>query len=141
VAQDLPTAVDLLGVVALFLEREIVPATEGSRQFRARVAANVMRVIAREIQREESYLRGEVTALAELLGKSEPRAETVEEVRRHALALNRELCERIRAGAADHGGFRERTLDVVRAIVENKLEVANPAYLEADRKLRTNESR
>lgn len=140
-AQDLPTAVELLEVVALFLEHEIVPATDGSRQFRARVAANVMRIVAREIQREESHLRGELKALAGLLGESEPRAETVAEVRRHALALNRELCERIRAGAADRGGFRERTLEVVRAMVENKLEVANPAYLEADRKLRANRDR
>lgn len=140
-AQDLPTAVELLEVVALFLEHEIVPATEGSRQFRARVAANVMRIVAREIQHEESYLRGELKALAGLLGGPEPRAETVAEVRRHALALNRELCERIRAGTADRGGFRERTLAVVRAMVENKLEVANPAYLEADRKLRANRDR
>ncbi len=118
-----------------------MPATEGSPQFRARVAANVMRIIAREIQHEESHLRAEVKALAQLLGAAESRAETVEEVRRDAMALNHELCERIRAGAADDGGFRERTLDVVRAIVENKLEVANPAYLEADRKLRANKDR
>lgn len=139
--EDLPTAVDLLGVVALFLESEIVPVTEGSHRFRVRVAANVMRIIAREIQYEESHLRREVKALAELLGKSETHAETAAEARRQALALNSELCGRIRAGVADDGGFRARTLEVVRAIVENKLEVANPAYLEADRKLRARKGR
>jgi Domain of unknown function (DUF6285) len=141
VPQDLPTAVDLLGVVALFLENEIVPVTEGSHRFRTRVAANLMRIIAREFQQEESHLRQEVKALAELLGKSGPRVETVAEARRQALALNSELCGRIRAGAADDDGFRARTLEVVRAIVENKLEVANPAYLEADRKLRASKGR
>ena len=140
-AQDPPTATELLEVVALFLEHEIVPITEGSRQYRARVAANVMRILQREIQHEESHLREELKALTGLLRGPELRAETVAEVRQYVLALNRELCERIRTGAADHGSFRERTLEVVRAIVENKLEIANPAYLEADRKSRTNRDR
>lgn len=140
-AQDLPTAVELLEVAASFLDNEVVPATTQSLQYRVRIAANVMRIIGRELQHEESHLRGEVKALAQLLEVAQPRAGTAQKLRHNALALNGELCERIRAGAADHGEFRERTFEVVRAIVENKLETANPAYLAADRKLRLNGGR
>jgi Domain of unknown function (DUF6285) len=136
-SQDRPSAIELLDTVAVFLEREIVPATLGSHQFRARVAANLMRIIAREIQLEESHIREEVKALAELLGRAEPEAETVDDLRKSALLLNQEICERISAGVADEGGFRQRTRAIVRRIVENKLKIANPGYLAADRKLRS----
>ncbi len=133
--QDLPTATDLLEVVALLLEREVVPATESGLRFRARVAANVLRIVAREIALGEGYLREEVKALAATLDRAEPAAATLKDLSDHALLLNRELCERIRIGAAAESGSRAQLLDTLRRIVENKLEVANPGYLEADRRL------
>ncbi len=134
--QDHPTAADLLDVVALFIEREVVPSTESGVRFRARVAANTLRIVAREIQLGEAHLREEVGILASILKQPEPAAITLEDLSNSALRLNRELCERIRAGAADAGPMRTQLLDAMRAVVENKLAVANPAYLEADRRLR-----
>jgi len=46
--------------------------------------------------------------------------------------LNQELVERIRKGDADRGPWREQLFKVVRELVEEKLKVANPRYLEAD---------
>jgi alcohol dehydrogenase class IV len=130
--QDRPTAIELLEAAAQFLEHDIVPATDGRRQFQARVAANVLKIVARELANEEPQLRAEVRALAELLGRPVPAAEAMRQLREAAGELNRELSHRIRAGEADDGPWRERTLKVVRSVVEDKLRVANPRYLEAD---------
>jgi hypothetical protein len=127
--QDRPTAIELLEVVAQFLEREIVPATAGSRRFQVLVAANVMRIVGREIQLEETHMREEVSALAALLDRPHPATDTVGELRRSAQSLNQELCERIRAGELDSESARARTVEALRRIVQNKLAIANPRYL------------
>ena len=60
--QDRPTSIELLEAAADFVDREIVPAIEGARQFQARVVANVMRIVAREIQNEDPGVRVEEVA-------------------------------------------------------------------------------
>jgi hypothetical protein len=127
--QDRPTAGELLEVVARFLEGEIVPTTTGSRRFQALVAANVMRIVTREIQLEETHMRDEVSALAALLDRPHPSTDTIEDLRRSAQSLNQELCERIRAGELDSESARTRTVEALRRIVQNKLVIANPRYL------------
>ncbi len=130
--QDRPTAVELLEAAAEFVDREIVPAIQGARQFQVRVVANVMRIAAREMQLEDPAVRAEVKALAELLGHEKPHLHSLDDLHAAAMKLNGELSERIRAGEADAGDFRGRTLRVVRQAVEDKLRIANPRYLEAD---------
>ncbi len=130
--QDRPTSIELLEAAAEFVEREIVPATEGRRQFQSRVVANVLKIVAREIAMEEPQLRAEVRSLADLLERSVPDPAGMKELREAGRALNQELVERIRNGDADRGPWRERVLKVVRELVEEKLKVANPRYLEAD---------
>ncbi len=127
--QDRPTAGELLEVVAQFLEGEIVPTTTGSRRFQALVAANVMRIVTREIQLEETHMRDEVSVLAALLDRPHPSTDTIEELRRSAQSLNQELCERIRAGDLDSESARARVVEALRRIVRNKLVIANPRYL------------
>ena len=134
--QDRPTAIELLLAAADFVDREIVPVTQGQKQFQSRVVANVMRIVAREIEIGEPLLRAEVDALATLLGAQEPHLHTTTDVLAAARNFNEELSAKIRAGAADDGEFRERTMKVVRQIVEDKLKIANPRYLEADLKMR-----
>ena len=56
---DRPAAVELLRAVEAFLERDVVPNLAGPRQFHARVAANVVAMVAREIETEEGHLLGE----------------------------------------------------------------------------------
>jgi len=130
--QDRPTSIELLEAAAEFVEREIVPATEGRRQFQSRVVANVLKIVAREIALEEPQLRAEVRSLAELLGRPTPEPAGLKELREAGRALNQELVERIRKGDADRGPWREQLFKVVRELVEEKLKVANPRYLEAD---------
>ena len=139
--QDRPTAIELLLAAADFVDKEIVPITEGQKQFQSRVVANVMRIVAREIDLGEPLLRAEVDALAMLLDAQKPHLHTAKDVLAAARRFNEELSARIRAGDADDGEFRERTMKVVRQIVEDKLTIANPRYLEADLKMREKSGR
>ena len=130
--QDRPTSVELLEAAADFVDRELVPAIEGAKQFQARVVANVMRIVAREIQLEDPAVRREVKALAKLLGHDAPHLHSLDDLRKAATGLGAELSTKIRAGDADAGAWRTEVLAVVRQSVEDKLRVANPRYVEAD---------
>jgi len=134
--QDRPTAIELLQAAADFVDREIVPVTQGQKQFQSRVVANVMRIVAREIEIGEPLLRAEVDALATLLGLPKPHLHTGSDVLAAARGFNEELSARIRGGEADSGEFRDRVMAVTRQIVEDKLRIANPRYLEADLAMR-----
>jgi alcohol dehydrogenase class IV len=130
--QDRPTSVELLEAAADFVDRELVPAIEGAKQFQARVVANVMRIVAREIQLEDPAVRREVKALAKLFGHDAPHLHSLDDLRKAATGLGAELSAKIRAGDADAGAWRTEVLAVVRQSVEDKLRVANPRYVEAD---------
>ncbi len=130
--QDRPTAIELLEAAADFVDREIVPATDGRLQFQSRVVANVMRIVAREIQMEDAFVRGEVRALSVLLGEKEPHVHGLDDLHKAAFTLNEQLSAKIRAGGADTGAWRTEVLKVVRQAVEDKLRIANPRYVEGD---------
>ena len=134
--QDRPTSVELLEAAADFVDREIVPAIEGARQFQARVVANVMRIVAREIQNEDPVVRIEVKALARLLGRDAPHLHSLDDLRKASASMGEELSASIRAGDADSGSWRAEVLSVVRQSVEDKLRIANPRYLEKDLAMR-----
>jgi len=126
--QDRPTSVELLEAAAEFVDREIVPAIEGARQFQARVVANVMRIVAREIQLEDPAVRLEVKALARLLGLEAPHLHSLDDLRKASASMGKTLSTRILAGEADSGAWRAEVLAAVRQNVENKLRIANPRY-------------
>jgi|SRR5579863_8321436 len=134
--QDRPTSIELLEAAAKFVDRELVPAIEGARQFQARVVANVMRIVAREIEMEERLLFDEVETLISLIGAEKPHLHERGKLREFAVKLSEELSERIKKGEADAGEWRAKVLAGVRKIVEDKLRVANPRYLESDLKAR-----
>jgi hypothetical protein len=135
--QDRPTSIELLEAAADFVDSEIVPVVEGQRQFQSRVVANVMRIIAREIQMEDRFVRDEVRSLSKLLARQEPHVHALDDVRKAAFELNQELSEKIRAGEADEGDWRNQVFATVRQRVEDKLKIANPRYLENDISIRT----
>ncbi len=137
--QDRPSAIELLEAGADFIDREIVPVTKGQKQFQSRVVANVMRIVARELDSGEPMMRAEVDALAALLSEPKPHLHATADVRNAAMKLNAQLCEKIRAGEADAGPFRDQVLKLTRRIVEDKLRIANPRYLEGDLKMRAKE--
>lgn len=124
---DRPSATELLGAVERFLEETAVPALDGPARYHARVAANVVRIVARELETEDEHLRREWQGLAELLDRdpSVPeggRTGWLDGLR----SRNEELAERIRAGDADDGPWRAAVLAHLSRVVADKLDVAKP---------------
>lgn len=111
-----------------FLDDEIVPHTTGSRSFHARVAANVIRIVRRELATEETHLGSEWAGLDALLGPM-PRPVGREALRRALRSRTAELCQRIRAGEADAGPFRRAVLEHLWRTVRDRLSVTDPDWL------------
>jgi hypothetical protein len=128
--QDRPTVQELLEAVRSFLEADVVPALDGPRQFHARVAANVLAIVGREVAGEEAALAAEWQRLATLLG-TEPAARPpgLDGLRAAVRDATAALAERIRRGDADAPPFRDAARAHVRATVLEKLAVANPRFL------------
>lgn len=132
--QDRPIATELLAAVRDFLQQEIIPTLDDHRQkFRTLVAANVLGIVARELQGEEERLRAEWTRLVALDHTNAvapvPPA-TLDGLRADLDARKRALCDRIRAGEADAGPWRYGVLAYLHWSLEEKLRVANPRFLE-----------
>jgi hypothetical protein len=126
--QDRPTAIELLDAVRGFVERDVIPALDGTAKFHARVAANVLAIVARELALDEAQLVAEWQRLDALLDPAPLPAGTAE--RRAALRARTEtLCARIRDGEADAGPFRDAVLAHLSATVREKLAIANPKLL------------
>ena len=126
--QDRPTHDELLAAVERFLDDEIVAKSEGSRRFLGRVAANVLRIVRRELAHDEEQLAAEWAGLDELVGPA-TQPDRREELREALTERTEALAERIRNGDADGGAFREATLAHVRRTVRDKLLVTNPGWL------------
>jgi hypothetical protein len=118
-AQDRPTAAELVQAVREFLEHDVMAATEGRVQFHARVAANALGMIERELTDGPSFDDAERARAAALLGHDG-------DVR----TLEREVAAGIRDGSLDDR--LEAVRDHVHATVRDKLLVANPGYLPAE---------
>jgi aminoglycoside phosphotransferase (APT) family kinase protein len=105
-----PTAPELIAAVAEFLRTSVMPNSDPAVGFHARVAANVLDIVEREL-----------TLGAVQLGDQRTRLE------RLGFRTESELALAIRAGtvAADDPAV----LVVVRAAVTDRLTVANPRYL------------
>jgi len=123
---DRPTGPELLREVERFLEREVVPRLDGPRRYHARVAANLVAIVAREIETEEAQLAAEWQRLGALLDLREAppaqRAALREAVRERTQAL----AERIRRGDADQGAWRDEVVAHLRRTVADKLSVSKP---------------
>ncbi len=126
--QDRPTVAELLDAVQGFLEKDVIAALDGTAKFHARVAANVLAVVGRELEMEPAQLAAEWQRLDALLG-SAPTPGDLAALRQGVRARTEQLCERIRRGDADAGAFRDAVLAHVRATVCEKLAVANPKLL------------
>jgi hypothetical protein len=114
---DRPTAIELVAAVREYLERDVMPGTEGRIAFHARVAANVLGMVERELELGAAQDTEERARLAALLGHDG----TVRE-------LTDELARAIRDGSLTASW--SDTVAVVQASVRAKLEVANPRYLD-----------
>jgi hypothetical protein len=124
--QDRPTFDELLAAVEHFLDEEIVPNVPGSRGFHARVAANAVRIVRRELEMVEEHLRAEWTGLSAILGDQAPPAR-LGDFRAELRARNETLCQLIRSAPA--GELPPAVAGHVRRTVEDKLRVTNPGLL------------
>ena len=105
-----PTAAELLDAVREFLAEEVVAATDGRLRFHARVAANAVAIVERELRLREDQLAAHRAALAQL-----------------GVASEAELAAAIRAGAYDDR--MEELVAAVRETVRARLDVANPGHI------------
>jgi hypothetical protein len=130
--QDQPTARELTESIAQFLETEILPTLDDARlKFRTRVAINLLHILAREISQTDAQLRAESERLYALMNTT-PRENSRADIER----MTREFARRIRAGEADQGAFHDAVVAHVEQTVIEKLEIANPRYLERTAKER-----
>lgn len=108
---DAPSAIELLEAVREWIDRDVIPATDGRLRFHARVASNVLGMVEREID------LGPAQALAH-----------GERLARLGVGDDAELAAAIRARRFDSRRDELRTL--LAESVADKLAVANPRYLE-----------
>jgi hypothetical protein len=85
---DQPSMRELVDAVREFLETKALPELKGHTAFHARVAANALAIVSRELELAPNATAEEKKRLATLLGHDDSLDE-----------LNRELCRRIREGA------------------------------------------
>lgn len=112
---DQPSIAELVEAVREFLETRAMPELKGHTAFHARVAANALGIVARQLQLGETANAEEKARLIALLGHEG----TLEE-------LNRELCKRIREGAAglETPGLAEHLAKTTR----DKVAIDQPNY-------------
>lgn len=135
--QDRPTVDELLAAIEGFLD-DIVIKSDGAQRFNARVAANALRIVRRELDHEEAHLLKELAGLEVLLGPrpGDPEAPAGAAaargpaLREHVAARAEELCRRIRGGDADAPPFRDAVCAHVRETVADKLRITNPRWIE-----------
>jgi hypothetical protein len=103
-----------------------VPVLDGPRRYHARVAANVVAIVAREIETEEAQLQAEWERLGALLGLREDRPGARDRLREAVGVRTQALAERIRRGDADQGAWRAELIAHLRRTVADKLAVSRP---------------
>ena len=127
--QDRPTIPELLTAVTHLLDEEVVPNLSGSRQFYGRVAANVLRIVMRELEHGEEQAAAEWQRLDALLSPAE-RPVKQDVVRGAVWKRTEELCTRIRNGDADSGPYREQVLAHLKQTIHEKLTISNPKWIQ-----------
>lgn len=93
-----------------------MPVLEGGLQHRVRVAANLCRIVERELRLGPRAVERERQALQQLLGSGNA---TLPE-------LNDELSQRLRT--TDDDAFLARAAEVLLAVTRDKLAVDKPGY-------------
>ena len=113
--QDAPTTKELIEAVRAFLEEKAMPELKGHTAFHARVAANALAIVERELEQGPVAQMGERMRLMQLLGHEGPLEE-----------LNAELAKAIRDGemSLETPGLA----DHLWATTMDKVEIDQPSY-------------
>lgn len=124
--QDRPRVDELIEAVEDFLRGEVLPRSEGRSRYHLRVALNLLNIVRRELALGPRHQRKEWDGLRELGVVSRDPADYATALR----SANDRLCGAIRDGQYDAEGPRGNLLAHLRRVVEDKLRVANPGFLE-----------
>ena len=106
-----PTASELVAAVREFLEDDVMAATDGRVRFHARVAANVLAIVGRELD----------------LGP-ELAAAHAADLERLGVVSEAELAAAVRDGRFE--GREAELIEVLRRTTAGRLRVANPRHLD-----------
>jgi hypothetical protein len=112
---DQPSILELVEAVRSFIETKAMPELKGHTAFHARVAANALGIVARELEQGPKSAQAEKSRLAALLG--------------HGGALddqNRDLCKAIRDGKLDIAGAALK--DHLEKTTLDKIAIDQPNY-------------
>jgi hypothetical protein len=112
---DQPSALELVTAVREFIEKHAMPELKDRTAFHARVAANALAIVARELEQGGASNAAEHARLVKLLGIDG----TLDE-------LNRELCRRIRGGAINP--FTPEFGEHMRETTLSKVAIDQPNY-------------
>ncbi len=113
--ENRPTTEELVRAVAGWLRTDVLPVVG----YHARVAANALDIVARELAAGEAYFEADRSALRDLAG--EPASGDDHDL----LAA---VAARVRSGDLD--GRADEVLEVLRPLARRKLALDNPRYLE-----------
>jgi hypothetical protein len=102
-----PTAAELVAAVADFLDKDVRSTVEGPINFHARVAANVLRIVERELTDGST-------------------ADVANRLAQFGFADEAQLAAAIRAGQLD--GRAADLMPVLRMLVRHRLAIAHPGY-------------
>jgi|ERR1043165_7783831 hypothetical protein len=112
---DQPSLRELVDAVREFIETTAMPELKGHTAFHARVAANALGIVSRQLERGAAADTAELQRLRAVLG----REGTLEE-------LNRMLCEAIRSGAVEIvSPSLQQHLELT---TRDKIEIDQPGY-------------
>lgn len=112
---DQPSMFELVDVVRAFIEQRVMPELKGHTAFHARVAANALGIVSRELKLGPAATLEEKKRLALLLGHDG----SLEE-------LNRELCSQIRGGTI---GLETKDLkEHLDLTTRDKVAIDQPSY-------------
>lgn len=124
---DQPTPVEMLDVLASYLRDQLAPQLPAHAVFHARVAANAIDLVRRELESGETLRTESALRLKTLLGRDASHDE-----------LERELCQRIREGSM--GASTPGLIDHLMATTLAKLSIDQPGYASYRRELADRQS-
>ena len=113
--RDSPTIDELLEAVGTFLVEKAVPNLEGQAAFHARVAANAVALVRRELALRPEAEIDEADLLAALLGVGQSQGD-----------LNAQLCEALRQGRITLA--TPSLLETLTTITQKQVEIDQPKY-------------
>ena len=122
--QDRPTAAEVLVTIGEYLDEEVLPAVEVALRYKTLVAANLIKVLERELAAGDGPQRRERERLAALLGVTADG----EDLAGDLLRLNAELQARLRAPELPSREFLLAARAALEASALDNLAVNKPGY-------------